>query len=163
MTSVGFTGTRHGMTNAQVLEVHMLLGDLQTAGAKEAHHGMCVGADKEFHDMAVAMSYRVIGHPGVTMGGGKPHHRAAVACDLVMPSKPFLVRNRDIVRESHVVIACPYERLEQRQASGTWATIRYTRQAKKPLIILYPDGSSTVEQVPGMPITVEEYRRGLWV
>ena len=98
-TSIGFTGTRHGMTNAQVLEVHMLLGDLQTAGAKEAHHGMCVGADKEFHDMAVAMSYRVIGHPGVTMGGGKPHHRAAVACDLVMPSKPFLVRNRDIVRE----------------------------------------------------------------
>lgn len=156
---VGFTGTRQGMSNDQVLQVHMLLGDLRGKGATQASHGMCVGADDQFHFMAKALGYFMIGCPGVTTDW-TPAYRATMECDLVMPEKPYLARNRDIIRESDVLIATPKEQTEQTR-SGTWATIRYAREAKKALVILYPDGSSTVEQVPGMPITVEEYRQQL--
>lgn len=151
---VGFTGSRDGMTNDQVLQVHMLLGDLRTT-ASQATHGMCVGADKQFHDMAKALDYFVIGAPGVNVAGDR-QHRATVKCDLEMPPKPFLARNRDIVQESDVVIACPAQVREQTR-SGTWATIRYARQAEKPLVIIWPDGSGLVERVLGVH-TLDEYR-----
>lgn len=155
---VGFSGTRQGMTNPQLLHVHMLLGDLQSAGATQATHGMCQGADQQFHEQAKGFGYFIIGCPGVTLEG-TPYYRAKVECDLVMPEKPFLARNLGIVRESDVIIATPKEDREQVR-SGTWATARYTRQAHKPLIILWPNGTSTVEGVPGVQ-TVEQYRAHL--
>lgn len=159
---VGFTGTRHGMTNEQVLHVHMLLGDLQTAGATEAHHGMCVGADKAFHDMAKVLEYRIIGHPGVTWGGLRHFRAECPGLAMELPPRYFLERNRTIVSVASVMIATPCEPIEQRQGSGTWATIRYAREADKPLIILWPDGTGVVERVPGVE-TPDQYREGLWV
>jgi hypothetical protein len=153
---IGFSGTRQGMTNEQVLQVHMLLGDLKSVGATEATHGMCIGADAQFHEMAHALKYFTIGWPGLT-AFGQMKHRSTVEPDLVMPAKPFLIRNQDIVRESDVMIITPAQTTPQREGSGTWATIRYTRSAQKPLIILWPDGTSTVERVLGAT-TAEEYR-----
>lgn len=156
---VGFSGTRQGMTNDQVLQVHMLLGDLRSAGATQATHGMCQGADKQFHDMAKALSYFVIGCPGVTTDGYQ-YFRSNVECDLVMPEKPFLIRNRNIINESDVILITPKETREQFKGSGTWASIRYARTANKPLVVIWPDGSSLVERVPGVH-TAEEYRAHL--
>lgn len=159
---VGFTGTRQGMTNEQVLHVHMLLGDLQAAGAIEAHHGMCAGSDKQFHDMALALHYPVVGHPGMG-GSGRVKYRAV--CQGLTEERPplfFLARNREIVKAASVVIATPKEMIEQERWSGTWATIRYTRQAGKPLIIVWPDGTGAVERVgDGIIMTLEEYREWL--
>lgn len=156
---VGFSGSRQGMTNNQVLHVHMLLGDLRSAGATQVTHGMCQGSDKQFHDMAKALGYFIIGCPGVT-AAWEPYLRADVECDLVRAEKPFLVRNRDIVTESDVMIVTPREKTEQHKGSGTWASIRYTRTANKPLVVLWPDGSSLVERVADVQ-TAEQYRESM--
>jgi hypothetical protein len=148
------------MTNDQVLQVHMLLGDLRSAGATQATHGMCVGADAQFHFMAKALGYFMIGCPGVTQGGEEWQRSDKCQCDLVVPAKPFLVRNRDIVRESDVLIATPKQVKEQFRGSGTWATIRYAREAKLPLVIIWPDGVGLVENVFGA-VTPESYRKQL--
>lgn len=161
---IGFTGTQEGMTNDQLIQVHMLLGDLQAAGATHAIHGMCIGADAQFHEQAKGFKYVTVGYPGVT-AFGEMKHRSACKPDEVVPAKPFLIRNRDIVRESDVMIATPKEAREQALGllsirSGTWATIRYARSAHKPLLIVWPDGSGTAENVPGAS-TVDAYRNSL--
>lgn len=153
---VGFTGTRKGLTNDQTLQVHMLLGDLQSAGATQANHGMCMGADKQFHDMAKALGYFIVGFPGITHAGTE-FERAPCVCDITQRPKPFLMRNHDIVDESDVVIATPKDTTEQWRGSGVWATIRYARRIKKPLLIVWPDGTGLVEQIPGV-ITLDQYR-----
>ena len=48
---------------------------------------------------------------------------------------PPLVRNRNIVRAVDIMIAAPATDKEELR-SGTWATVRYCRQARKPVIML---------------------------
>lgn len=157
---IGFSGTRQGMTNDQLLHVHMVLGDLRSAGAAQVTHGMCQGADHQFHEMAKALGYFTIGCPGVT-ADGEPYLRANIECDLTLPEKPYLVRNRYIVQESDLMIVTPKGKVEQYRGSGVWATIRYTRQAHKPLLICWPDGITQVERVDGVK-TADEYRGQLF-
>ena len=121
---------------------------------------MCVGADEQFHFMAKALGYFMIGCPGVTHGGMVWQRSEKCDCDLVMPAKPFLVRNRDIVRESDVLIATPKQKTEQHRGSGTWATIRYARQAQLTLCIVWPDGTGHVERSHGV-LPLEAYRQQL--
>ena len=46
---IGFTGSRKGMTGEQAAVVMRLL-----LSATEGHHGDCVGADEQFHEMCMA-------------------------------------------------------------------------------------------------------------
>jgi hypothetical protein len=48
MTSIGFTGTRQGMTAEQKSALRNLLD----GGAGDFHHGDCIGADSEAHGIA---------------------------------------------------------------------------------------------------------------
>ena len=153
---VGFTGSRDGLTNDQTLQVHMLLGDLKSAGVQTAIHGMCVGADAQFHFMAKALGYTMIGMPGVTKTGF-PWNRADFEGLVTREAKPFLDRNKDIVSEADVMIACPKETTEVMRGSGTWATIRYARRVGRPLCIVWPDGTGVVEKV-GDGMTLDQYR-----
>lgn len=161
ISTVGFTGTSAGLTNDQTLQVHMLLGDFKAVGARHARHGMCEGADANFDFMAHALRYVVVGHPGVTKKGLPWKRMEACRALVVLHPKPFLSRNRDIVEKSDIVIACPKETEEQWRGSGTWATIRYAKTVKKPLITIWPDGSGVVVNVPGGPLTVGEFRSRL--
>ena len=155
---VGFTGTSSGMTNDQLLQVHMLLGDLQHyAGATQATHGMCIGADEQFHDQAKGFGYFTIGLPGVTHEGKVWKRSEKCQCDLVLPERFFLARNQAIVTESDVIIATPKQKVEQFRGSGTWSTIRYARKDKRRLIIVWPDGSGVVERVKDAT-TLSAYR-----
>jgi hypothetical protein len=58
----------------------------------------------------------------------------------ILPEKPYLVRNQDIVDISKVLIGAPSDFVEE-QRSGTWATIRRARAAKLWTILVYPDGT----------------------
>lgn len=136
---VGFTGTQDGMTGDQSVRVLAILSNL---GGEEAHHGVCIGADAQFHNLACDLGYTTVGHPGVNHEG-LPLKRAQVECDTMHKPAFYLVRNKHIVNAVNLMIAAPKQREEQTRGSGTWATIRYARKVNKPLVIVWPDGTFT--------------------
>lgn len=141
MTTIGFTGTRQGMTHLQKQMVKTLLVMYPPT---EAHHGDCIGADAEFHKIICdKTSASIMIHPPTN-----PKLRAFCTADetcgdKIYPKKSYLVRNHDIVNPSSIVIATPKELLNKWR-SGTWATIRYARKRNKQIFIIFPDG--TVER-----------------
>ena len=54
-------------------------------------------------------------------------------------------RNKNIVTTSTLMIAAPFEPVEQKHG-GTWRTIEMTRKAKRPLALVWRDGVVTKER-----------------
>lgn len=132
---MGFTGTRKGMTDGQKTTFSKLLNEL-----KPTHfvHGDCIGADADAHDAAIKAGVSVRIRPSTLT-----KQRAYVeGYDVEFPPKPPLERNKDIVNDANIMVACP-SGYEEELRSGTWSTIRYSRRLNKPLIIVWPDGSKT--------------------
>ena len=138
MTSIGFTGTRQGMTAEQKSALRNLLD----GGAGEFHHGDCIGADSEAHDIADECGYGIILHPPTNSS-----ERAwrEVPRHMMRPERPYLDHNKDIVRETASLIAAPAEPEEQLR-SGTWSTVRFARKLGKPVFLILPDGTVNDEQ-----------------
>lgn len=111
---IGFTGTRRGMSIRQLAQFRSFLSFIRVT---EFHHGMAEGADLQA-EMAILEelvdAFRVHRHPA----GNDP-----------------LARNRVIVQKSDVLIAAPFENHEIVR-SGTWATVRYAREAGIPVLML---------------------------
>ncbi len=139
--SVGFTGTQKGMTFPQMLRVAREIKGMPVDTA--FHHGMCVGADEQFHRIVERFGprrSRIVGHPGYPKKDPSDRsRRAKVECDLVVEPKPFMSRNDDIVFMANVVFATPGEGKEKLY-SGTWATVRRTVKAGKLLFLVAPNG-----------------------
>lgn len=127
---VGFSGSRNGLSLPQAAVVVEVLAD-----ADEFHHGDCVGADEAAHRLARSVGVRTVGHPPTYRG-----LRAFCDVDEERPPLPFLQRNRRIVAETDLLVACPAEAFEVIR-SGTWTTIRYARAAKRPVVVVSRDGS----------------------
>lgn len=132
---LGFTGTQDGMTQWQS---QFVFNEMMDLAPTEAHHGCCVGADAEFHDILGYSQAKVHGHPPI-----KTDKMADCSCDVMHEPKDYLVRNHDIVDASEWLIAAPKGPEEMR--SGTWATVRYARKQKRPISIVWPDGRITRE------------------
>ena len=130
---VGFTGTRNGMTIPQKVQVDILLSQY----ALHFHHGDCIGADHTAHYLAVARKIPITIHPPINN-----KFRAFCYSDDIRKEKDYLDRDRDIVDESDLMIATP-KGFHEELRSGTWHTIRYSKKKNKPLIIVWPDGSSS--------------------
>jgi hypothetical protein len=129
---VGFTGTRAGMTPQQKNHIKELLS---TENVVEAHHGDCIGADEQFHSLCRGLGIPVVLHPP-----SDPKLRAY--CDGAIRSekaRPYLDRNKDIVRASSLLIASPKEPTPQVR-SGTWSTIRYARTRGSRHKVIMPNG-----------------------
>ena len=133
---VGFTGTQTGMTDAQWIAVRALLSQLRTT---EVHHGDCVGADAEFHEIARAYGLRIVIHPPSTA-----EKRAFCFGNEVRQPAPYLLRDADIVEETDCLIGVPAS-FKEVVRSGTWFTIRRARRAGKKVYIVYPDGKVVEE------------------
>lgn len=129
------------MTTMQMLAVDELLCETLPRNTLIAHHGDCIGADADFHQLARVGGMRVIGHPPI-----KDVKRAFTVCDELREPKDYLVRNRDIVNESDYMIFTPQEDDEVLR-SGTWSTARYAYAQGKPGTIVFPDGR--MEDVQG--------------
>ena len=141
MRHVGFTGTREGMTQKQK---EMLHAELLRPTFADAffHHGDCIGADAEAHDIAERLELRINIHPSDRIAGRalkKPNKGGNL-----WPPKPPLERNAIIVAAADVLIACP-KQMQEVLRSGTWATVRYARKKGIEVTIIYPDGSCSME------------------
>lgn len=127
---IGFTGTRHGMNSTQLTNIRTFILTLKIT---ELHHGDCIGADAEFHSLGETYNYKIIIHPPTD------ESLRAFKQGEILPKKPYLARNRDIVDQTDLLISAPPERFENKHG-GTWYTIHYARKQNKPLIIFYKDG-----------------------
>jgi butyrate kinase len=130
--AIGFTGTRRDLPHAQALALARILTACQPS---ELHHGDCIGADALAHQIAKALGWRVVSHPGQVA----VILRANMVADEIRPARPPLDRNDDIVSETARLIACPGSDHEEIR-SGTWSTVRTARRLGKPRTIVWPDG-----------------------
>jgi len=144
---IGFTGTRTGMTPQQKHRfVELIDSRTRTYSLVYFVHGGAIGADEQADELMIDILHRTYTDLEITvfpasearwrywrgMKYGVRHN--------VMPPEDPLVRNRMIVDRVDQMYATPAE-MSEIIRSGTWATIRYTRQADKPLTIIFPDGS----------------------
>ncbi len=126
---IGFTGTRYGMSELQIEEVCGLLDDTLTLHGFTAHHGLCVGADAQYHDICRSPRggpVTIVGHPGPDWPDGKLC--AHVLCDETRPPQSHMKRNAAIVGASQIMIATPLQN-EPQPRGGTWSTIRMALRA----------------------------------
>lgn len=135
MRKIGFTGTEEGMTESQkFVFTSFLENEVSNDNVSEFHFGDCVGADDEAADIADNMSVWLICHPPLN-----DKYRAWHSSNEWWPAKDYLVRNKDIVDQSDLLIACPKED-NMVVRSGTWATVRYALRCNKPVMVIRPDG-----------------------
>lgn len=135
MIDIGFTGTRHGMTDAQKQRLQWLLAGMPRPAW--LHHGLCVGADAEAHEIALAMDMLIEGHPPTNP---KMMAKLEGFGFLNMPL-PYLVRNRRIVDKTSELIAAPRN---EAIVGGTWSTIHYAKGVGRKVTIIYAHGAVEV-------------------
>ena len=132
---VGFTGTEHGITQAQRHRTRAWMRAYAAANEVVGHHGDCIEGDVEFHRICQEEGIPVDIHPP-----SNPAKRAFCGnFRRRYPEKPYLARNRDIALCSSVVIACPREAQEVVR-SGVWATVRAAVGLGRDVVIFPPDG-----------------------
>lgn len=128
---VGVTGTHHGGSPAQLTTLGQFLTSVMP---KRLHEGDCIGVDAQACRMARALGIYVVAHPPEN-----PRRRAYEPADEVRPEKPYMMRDRDIVDETQILIGLPHE-FQEIVHSGTWATVRYGVKINRPVYLILPDG-----------------------
>ena len=134
VVKIGFTGTRTGMTPPQLATVTRLVKQLQPT---EVHHGDCVGADAQFHELVRELlpATKIVVHPP-----DKNALRAHCVADEICSPAPYLARNRSIVDvATDGLIGTPQGFAEEKR-SGTWFTMRYARKVGRKIWIVDPGG-----------------------
>jgi len=151
---LGFTGTQEGATDKQLTYFYKYVRD--ELNVDFFHHGDCRGADAQanhtierinqyYRDKRTTIrnQIKIIIHPPTNPSKRafcKPPVFDAQPYETRKP-RPYLDRNHDIVNESQLLIAIPSTFAEELR-SGTWATVRYAVKQGKPVLIIYPDGST---------------------
>lgn len=121
---IGFTGTRAGMSPAQRSQLQYVLAVLRYADRMAGREtvfkdGDCeTGADRDARALAASL--------GCTSEPEPPAARTAAA---------LLARDSAIAKWCSIMIAAPLTDKEALR-SGTWATVRYSRKAGKPVVML---------------------------
>ena len=133
--TIGFTGSRTGMTPSQRSQVRGILLELTKGQPWHARHGDCVGADAEFHALARELGAYIIKHP-------PSDSRLQAHCDADQSEdpQPYAKRNKAIVDNSDLVIGTPPTQ-NNPGYGGTWQTIRFAQDADKLYGIIIPNGA----------------------
>lgn len=134
---LGMSGSRQGMSEHALAKFNIFLKN-NYLSIEEVHHGDCVGADSQFHNLIMKLGIKIIIHP--------PNYnklRAYCIGDECRKELPFLKRNKNIVDESDMLVAFPPTKNEILR-SGTWSTIRYAKKQNIKILIIYPDGDEKI-------------------
>jgi hypothetical protein len=142
---VAFSGTRRGMSRAQLRTVEDVLtrwlAEVSVGG--EFRHGDCVGADDQADQISRRLGYVVHSYPPVDeRGRARVHLRGPT---IVHPAEPFHVRDRRLVDASSRLLACPLSDAEVLR-SGTWTTIRHARRTGVPIYRVTRAGELIAEE-----------------
>jgi hypothetical protein len=140
---LGFTGTQLGMSEHQAREFAALVLRLQPT---EFHHGDCIGADAEAHDIVrrISPATHIVVHPPINPDKRAfrvaTSSRAARPGDVVLQPKEYLERNHAIVDATDLLVAAPRAD-EEELRRGTWTTVRYARKLGRAVFLLPRQGS----------------------
>lgn len=128
MIKLGFTGSRHGMSDSQEEQFALLVAEIQPS---EFHHGDCIGADAQAHDIVRLFCPEtfIVVHPPES-----DYLRAYKNGDKILPCLPYLNRDRKIVESVDCLLATPYTNTYLKH-SGTWFTITYAELKEKPYTV----------------------------
>lgn len=133
---LGMTGTRNPLSCEQLTWLQMMV----STECDVLHHGACVNADEDSHDVAIRYGKGIVIHPPTNERLMMPRWKFTQRNDIqVMHPKPYNSRNLDIVNDSDRLIALPDG--PYRRGSGTWNTIGFAEAAGKRVTICYPDGT----------------------
>jgi hypothetical protein len=143
---VGFSGSRHGMTQKQISVVRHLLNDWRVIGVDRIfRHGCCVGADSQADGIAREFLYKVAAHPGPS-NDANDCYDAMKALGVKFweenPRKNYLERNVDIVMKSNILIATPNKMTFSLQGrGGTLYTTRVAVERGRKVYLVLADGT----------------------
>ncbi len=142
---IGFSGSRHGPCGTdQRYAVERALKELRDACVAfphecRFHHGDCMGWDALAHDLAYHLGWPITIHPPT-----KAALRAFCGDDdptiEILPKKPYLQRNSDIVDACAVLIVAPNTHAPPDPPGGTWYTYRRARTVGRRVILILPNG-----------------------
>lgn len=134
---IGFTGTRLGMNQLQAEIFRIFI--VQHFPIDEFHHGDCIGADADAHNIIESLKIPITIHPPID-----DRFRAKCKSQFSVLKKGYLERNQDIVDQTDTLIAVP-EGFNELVRSGTWSTVRYARKCSKSIYIIFMDGETKEE------------------
>jgi len=137
---IGFSGTRCGMTLLQRRAVYRVFRWYRdNRNAITVHHGSCVGADAEAHDIARMLGLAVALHPGVSADGSSPLRAecAMLEGERVWRPASYGVRNQAITACTGVLVAATGDGTEDR---GTSHAISCAVKLERPVVIVSADG-----------------------
>ncbi len=132
--TVGFTGTRSGMSEGQEVQLRAVLSMLRRADVAAGSptlflDGDCPrGADRQARSVAVSLGCVSEAVPPRDSSYGE-----------------LLARDRVIAQRCHLLIACPLTD-QERERSGTWYTVRQARDLLKPVVMLSRGGRKPASQ-----------------
>jgi hypothetical protein len=142
-----FTGTQRGMKVPQWNTLRKLValrqkGEFELTPLTEWHHGDCIGADAQSHELALFHHIPVHLHPMT------PDLKRAfcLRATVTHQPKPPLERNIDMVNVSRILYATPRQTYNVPRGSGTWHAIRQGVKKMRmdpeyQVIIIFPDGT----------------------
>ena len=143
---IGFSGTRHGMTMPQKMEMANQLIGLKP---EKFIHGDCIGADQQAHSIVDGAVCEIIIRPGRLPAGNNIKQAncasfPSISRVILLDPEDLLDRNLGIVKYSDAMIITPREMTEQ-NSGGTWMTYRMAINARKPIFLILPDGTTELK------------------
>lgn len=148
--TIGFTGSRRGLSASQTRELEKMLIDTK---ATHFAHGCCIGSDVGFHWLVrnVKHDAKIKGYRATTVS--QQDTLVVANCDeLFEHILPPLQRNRHLIHGVAELWAAPSGPEVLR--SGTWATIRHAK-GRIPIVIVYPNGKKELWSYGPTARTVE--------
>jgi hypothetical protein len=148
MFTIAVTATRDGLTTEQAQKFRAYVAAIAKKVATEEIpmrsclrlvHGNCDGGDLELALIAYRLGVEVEAYPSDLPGAGRRifyyNHATAVP-------RPPLERNERLVEMGNVVLAFP-KNFHEELRSGTWHAIRAAKRRRRPLSIIWPNGTET--------------------
>ena len=141
MLKVAFTGTRQGMTEEQAKTVGVWLMNHETE-ISQLHHGACIGADVDFHNICIDMEMiRLVHvHPSDNKNTNQLRQLKQIEnVAMIWPIETPLARDWTMVQHCDILLATPLQD-DEVVRSGTWTTVRYARKLRKKVRLIRRSG-----------------------